>query len=346
MARRSSRFACEENLMFSPLSHLVSSSRRPGPLVVALFVLATVCPSAVSAGDGDAVAIVNGQPISRETLIDTLIDAHGVEVLQQLIILQVAKQETKQRGLRVTPADVDAEFELALSRVAQDAGMTGEYATPKNKRDALQEVLKERGFSMAEFMVGMERNAHLRKIVEKDLRITEETLREEFARTYGEKVRARHIQIAQRDTHGLNEAMELLHRGADFADVARRLSKNPETAARGGEMDPFTFNDPDIPAALREAAFSLKEGSTSSPVLVGQFFHILKVESRIPPDNARFEDKRAEIEQSVRERAIPQAMAKLAVELFKEAEIRVLDSKLRSKYQEFLDEGALRTVTP
>jgi len=332
--------------MFSKSGHLASSGSRRRTLVAVFFTLATIGPAGVCADDGDAVAIVNGHPISRGELIDVLMDARGVEVLQQLIILQVAKQETRRHGIRVTPADVDAEFQSALTRIAENAGMTGEYATEKNRREALQRVLDERGISMAEFMVGMGRNAHLRKIVEKDLRITEETLREEFARTYGEKVHVRHIQVPQNDTRGLNQALDLLARGADFADVARRVSKNPETAARGGEMKPFTFDDPEIPAALREIAFSLKPGEVSSPVLAGQYFHILKLICRIPPDNARFEDERDKVAQSVRQRAIPQAMAKLAVGLFKEAKIKVLDSKLRPKYQEFLDEGALDTVQP
>jgi foldase protein PrsA len=279
-------------------------------------------------------------------LIEVLLDAHGVEVLQQLIILRVAKQETRQRGLRVTKGDVDAEFQSALDRIAANAGMSEEDATQRNKREALQQVLDERGVSMAEFMIGMERNAHLRKLVEKDLRITEETLREEFARRYGARVVVRHIQIDQRDSRGLNQALELLARGADFADVARQLSKNTETAARGGEMAPFTFDDPDIPAALREAAFSLKEGGVSNPVLAGQFFHILKLERRIAADQARFEDKRAELEQGIRERAIPQAMATLATELFKEAKVVVLDSTLRPKYQEFLEQGRAGPAQP
>ena len=329
--------------MVTCLSHLTTGRGRLG---IFLGALALASMPAVRADDGDAVALVNGHPIAREELIDVLLDAHGVEVLQQLIILRVAKQETRERALRVTKADVDAEFQSSLDRIAANAGMSREEATQQNKREALRQVLDERGISMAEFIIGMERNAHLRKLVEKDLRITEETLREEFARRYGARVVVRHIQIDQRDGRGLNEALELLARGSDFADVARQLSKNPETAARGGEMEPFTFDDPEIPAALREGGFSLKEGGVSNPVLVGQFFHILKLERRIPADQAHFKEKRAELEQGIRERAIPQAMAKLATELFKEARVAVLDSKLRPKYQEFLEQGSAGPPQP
>ena len=332
--------------MFSRFIHPLCRAGRRCVWLAVLVALTTFFPSVAYASDGTAVAIVNGRAISREKLVNTLIDAHGAEVLQQLVILEAAKHETGQRGIRVTRADVDAEFEMALDRIAESAGMTGEYATDKNKRDALQQVLHERRISMAEFMIGMERNAHLRKIAEKGVQITEETLREEFARTYGEKVLVRHIQIPRNDTRGLNQAIDLLERGADFADVARRVSKNAETAARGGEMEPFTFDDPDIPEALREMAFSLKPGAVSSPVLTGQFFHILKLEHRIPPVDARFEDERAKVGRRLQERVLPDLMGKLAVRLHQEAKIRVLDGRLRAKYQEFLNRGALETVAP
>lgn len=333
--------------MYRRLGPWVALGARRGTVLALCFVLATVAGSTARAeNDDEAVALVNGHPISRKEMVDILIEGHGVGILQQLIMVRVAKDETKRRGIRVTKADVDAEFERALTEIAENAGMSGEYATDKNKREALQQVLDERGVSLAEVMLGMERNAHLRKLVEKDLRINQETLREEFARTHGEKVQVSHIQIEQRDTRGLNEVVDLLNRGADFADVARRLSKNSETAPRGGEMEPFTFGDPDIPPALREAAFSLKEGGVSNPVLAGQYFHILKLHRRIPASGVRLEDVRDEVEQSVRKRAIPRAMEHLAVELFIKAKVNVLDSKLRTKYQEYLDTGASSTPQP
>ncbi len=329
--------------MVTRRERLTKCRTRPGLFLGVLVALGAV---SAPADEGDVVATVNGHPIARAELINVLFDARGVEVLQQLIILRVAKQETHQRGLRVTKVDVDAEFQSSLDHIAADAGMSPEEATDSNKRQMLQQVLDERRISMAEFMIGMERNAHLRKLVDTDLRITEETLREQFERRFGARVVVRHIQIAQRDNRGLNQSLELLGRGSDFADVARQLSKNSETAARGGEMEPFTFDDPKIPAALREGAFSLKEGGVSNPILAGQFFHILKLIRRIPADRARFEDRREQIEENIRERAIPQAMTKLATELFKAAKVAVQDDRLRPKYQAFLDQASAASTQP
>lgn len=316
------------------------------PMLAALLVIASAGATPARAEDGDAVALVNGHPIAREDLVKLLMESHGVDMLQQLIILQVTKQEARQRGLQVTSHDVDVEFQTSLDRIAEQSGMQPDEATDQLKRGALQQVLDERGISLAEFMIGMERNAYLRKIVEKDIQITEETLREQFARMYGERVVILHIQVPQNDSRTLNHAMELLARGSDFAEVARQLSVNTETAVRGGEMDPFTFDEANIPPAIRDTAFALKEGGVSSPVLAGQFFHILKLVRRIPADRARYEDKRDEVAKSVREKAVPQAMAKMAMDLFQQAKIKVLDEDLRAKYQQFLDRGGKEKTQP
>ncbi len=312
---------------------------RPNPFVAATVTLtATLLAGSVYA-DGDAFVIVNGRPITREQVVDTLMEAHGLSITQQLIVLELAKQETKRRGLEVTPADTDTEFQRSLDQMLP-ATNSGDAVSKEDKLQALKLVLEQKNISMTEFMIGMERNAHLRKAVRQGLRINETTLREEFARTHGEKVVVRHIQTSLSDAAKLNQALDLLSQGEDFAEVARQLSQNPETAARGGEMAPFTFGDEQIPPALREAAFSLQPGEVSAPIRVERRFHILKLERRIPPQNARFEDVRDEVEGRLLERVVPRQMGQLAQELFRKAKIRILDPKIRKEYEEMLKRNA------
>ncbi len=325
--------------------HARSSRSLPRHVVrwsLAMVALLPPAASRASAGDGDAVATVNGDSISRADLVNVLLEARGLEIMQQLIVLQLARQESRRLGLSVTDAEIQAEYRDALDSIAQNAGLSGDDATDSNKRAALETVLKEKHVSMAEFMIGMERNAHLRKVAERSFKVDEPTLREEFARTHGERVVVRHIQIAAHDRAALAEVQRQLAAGADFASVASRFSQNPETAARGGLMEPFTFTDPydppRIPAAMRELAFSLKADEVSNPLRLEQMIHILKLDHRIPPENARFEDVRGEVERKLRERVLPQQMEKLAIDLFQKANVRVLDASLRQKYEEFTRE--------
>ena len=314
--------------------------RAHGRAVVACLLMSFAIGGACLADDGEAIALVNGHPISRVDFIDVLIEAHGVEALQQMIVLRLSKEEAHRLGLKVTHRDKQREYQEALDRIASEAGMDPATATEPNKRAALDRVLRDRQISHAEFLIGMERNAYLRKIAEREMVFTDQLLREEFARTYGERVVVRHVQIKLGDNVTLNRAQNMLNRGEDFTTVAQTLSANRQTAERGGQMDPFSFDDEELPAALREAAFSLKPGEISSPVLTGQFTHILKLEHRIPPENVEFEDVREQVERKMRERALPKAMNDLAVGLFEKAQIRVLHSALRKNYEKFLNEGA------
>lgn len=293
-------------------------------------------PALAQRSDGAAAVIVNGAPIDRSRIVNLAMEARGLEAMQQLIMLELVRAESQKRGANVTQADVDREFRDALARIARESGAE---MSEEHQQQALDTMLEEKGISRAEFMISMERNAHLRKMVNAALQIDEPTLREEFARTRGEKVRVRHIQIPANELRTLDEALEAL-KTEDFAAVARRLSRNAETREKGGELPPFTFDDAQLPAALREAAFALRPGQVSPPVRTENFFHILKLEERIPAAGVRFEDVRADVERSLRERVVPGEMNKLASELFRKADIRVIDGRLREKYAAFLSRTA------
>lgn len=308
--------------------------------VVALVCLVWLTP-VVIAGDGDAVAIVNGQPISKRKLVDVLMESHGLEILQQLIVLELAKAETQRQSIRVSAVDVDREFQQALERIAPEVDAEGKTLTPAEKQETLELVLEQKGISLPEFMIGMERNTHLRKLVERELRVTDDTLREEYARRYGEKVQVRHVQVD--NVSALHEALRLVQEDVDFGEIARRVSQNADTARNGGLLEPFTFQDRELSPVLREAAFSLAPGEVSKPIKVGPWFHILKLERRIPPTEARFEDVRAEVEREMRARVVPQKMNERLAELFRKAEIRVLDSDLREQYEELLKKNTIGT---
>ena len=294
--------------------------------------------------DGDALVIVNGQPISKKHMVDLLMEARGLEMMQQLIVLELAKGESRRLKLRVTNDDVQREYDRALAKIAPPADAQGLPLTDDEKQKSLEALLQQRGVTLTEFKIGMERNAHLRKVVEQGFQVDEATLREEFARIYGEKVEVRHIQVG--DVNGLHEALNRLEKGEDFGDIARAVSQNAETAPRGGMLAPFAFNEEVVAPVLREAAFSMKPGEVSKPVHVGRWWHILKLERRLPAPDVRFEDVRAQVEQSLRDHAVPAQMNRLVMELFQKADVKVLDTGLKKKYEKLLKENlALEPVT-
>jgi parvulin-like peptidyl-prolyl isomerase len=306
----------------------------PALAVGALLLVVGVGVPEACGQDGDAIVIVNGRPITRKQMVDLLMEARGLEVMQQLIVLELAKEETRRLKIRVTDEDVQREFDRALTKIAPPVDAFGRTLTSEDKQKSLEMLLQQKGITLTEFKIGMERNAHLRKVVEQSFRVDDATLREEFARLYGEKVEVRHIQVG--DVNGLHEALNRLEKGEDFVAVVHAVSQNPDTAPSGGMLAPFAFNEEVVAPVLREAAFSMKPGEVSKPIRVGTWWHILKLERRIPAPDVKFEDVRPQVEQSLREHAIPQQMNRLVMELFQKADVKVLDSELKRKYQKLL----------
>jgi peptidyl-prolyl cis-trans isomerase C len=124
--------------------------------------------------------------------------------------------------------------------------------------------------------------------------------------TSEQEVHARHILVATEDEAKAIE--EELKKGADFADLAKKKSKDPG-ASDGGDLGFFT-KDQMVPE-FSAVAFSLEPGKISDPVKSQFGWHIIKVEekrNRKPPD---FDQVKGQIETYVTRKAQADYVAKL-----------------------------------
>jgi foldase protein PrsA len=255
-----------------------------------------------------------------------------VGILEQLIGLEAATRAATERGVIITQADLDREHERALRDMSDSlSAITADRSDREAAERLLDEVLAERGMSRDEFDIITRRNAYLRKLVESEQNITEAQLRGEYDRVYGAQVRVRHVQLAT-----LGEAARVKERlaaGEAFADLATRYSANTTTAQRGGLLDPFSMEDERVPSALRQAAFALEPGGVSSAVRVGDWYHVLLLEERLPAQAVDFTTVRDELEDSLRDRLAQPAMFALFEKLFGEATIEIYDAGLARAFR-------------
>lgn len=288
-------------------------------------------PTGVGEGD-DVIAYVNGEPISRDRVVDLLIAGHGVGILEQIVVLERAKRMAAESNIYVGPADVAREYDLRLQ------ALLGQLAPADDSADfdreaaerILESVLARRNVSMAEYRLGVSRNAHLRAIVEANTQFTDAQLEEEFRRMFGRRADVRHIQVA-----GMADAERVLRRlqaGEDFSVLATRYSANLSTAPDGGRLRTFSDQDPDVPPAVRDAAFRLAPGETSNPIRVDEWYHVIRVDAHYPPSDANWQDARIQLTASLRRRLTDPAMQTLYRALFEQADIRISDPVLEREF--------------
>jgi peptidyl-prolyl cis-trans isomerase C len=121
-----------------------------------------------------------------------------------------------------------------------------------------------------------------------------------------QEVHARHILVETEDD--AKAIAGELKKGADFAELAKKKSKDPG-ASDGGDLGFFT-KDQMVPE-FSTVAFALEPGKISDPVKSQFGWHIIKVEEKRARKAPEFEQVKAQIETYVTRKAQADYVAKL-----------------------------------
>jgi peptidyl-prolyl cis-trans isomerase C len=148
--------------------------------------------------------------------------------------------------------------------------------------------------------------------------VTEEAILARYNRTFAklpatEEVRARHILVTTEAE--ARKVLEDLRNGADFATVARVISKDPD-GSRGGDLG--FFRREQVWPNFADAAFSLQPGQVAPKPVRNEFgWHVIKVEEKrlvAPPSYSDIHDQlREELLAAAVQQAVERARAQLSI---------------------------------
>ncbi|HWM49644.1 MAG TPA: peptidylprolyl isomerase [Xanthobacteraceae bacterium] len=122
-----------------------------------------------------------------------------------------------------------------------------------------------------------------------------------------EEVRARHILVEKED-----EAKKIAadaKKGADFAELAKKNSKEPGAEQSGGDLGYFTKEQ--MVPEFAEAAFKLDKGKISDPVKTQFGWHVIKVEDKRKKPAPTYDQVKSQLESFVARKAQTELVTKL-----------------------------------
>jgi peptidyl-prolyl cis-trans isomerase C len=237
-------------------------------IAAAAAALALCIPLAAQAQN---VAVVNGKAVPKAR-VDALLkqavkpgqpvppelEARARDVTVQQEILS---QEAERRGLAATP-DFKQQMELVRSRVLVDA---------------------------------------LRADFEKKNPVTEAEMKAEYDKVKGEagtgmEYHARHILVEKEDD--AKALIAQIKGGAKFEDLAKKSSKDPGSAANGGDLD--WANPGSFVPEFSQAMTGLKKGEMTQTPVKSQFgYHIIKLEDTRQAQFPAYEEVKPQLEQRI-----------------------------------------------
>lgn len=285
----------------------------------------------IPANPTDAIAIVNGEAITRQQLADECVARRGQEILDTLIARRMIDQALRKKHLEVTAAEIDAEIDNVAANVAH----VGREAW-------LRTLDKERGISPVQYARDIIYPAlALRKLATGRFTVTQEDMRNSFEAQYGDKIRVRIIMV---DKLLKAQAIweELRKNPGGFEKMAQEQSQDVGSRSLGGLLaEPISRHA--HPRNVSQAAFDQlvdgdpkdkdpshkpRDGSISGPIQVAEATWVLiKREGLVPAQNV--DPKNDAIKKNVYtmiyEVKLKEAMSEVFEELMRQAAV---DNKL------------------
>jgi peptidyl-prolyl cis-trans isomerase SurA len=292
-------------------------------------------------------ALVNDEPITtydvekeREVLAkgldsNTSLDDAGKAQLRQvalnsLINKKLIEQKIRELDIKVT----DEEVRQAIEDVKKTNNITQEN---------LKEALEARGITFDEYKAQIKEQLERLRVISVEVRskiqISEKEMREYYAANpekfqVDEAFHARQIffpipptateEERKRITASAEKVLAELKGGADFAELAKKYSKDP-SAAEGGDLG-FLKKGELLPE-FDEALVNLKPGQVSGLIRTLAGIHIVKLEELRQGKGRSFEAAKPEVEDLLYKKRSEERFNQWIDELRKNAAVEIKEPK-------------------
>lgn len=306
-----------------------------GALAVVLVLALTGC------GGGQSAAKVNGTSIPVSELNQQIAQlqkqyptmfqgADGAarllqfkqRLLDTLVNQTLVEQAAKDRGITVSDADVQKQIDQLKAGFKDQA--------------AFDAALKSAGMDPATLQSQIRQQLVTQKLMaalSASINITPAQIAAYYNKNKSQfytasQKRASHILFNANDKATAEKVLKQVLAGADFAQLAKQYSKDPASAAKGGDLGwPTSPYVPEFQAALDK----LSKGQTTTTLVKSQFgYHIIRVTDVRPASQKTLAQATPQIKQILTQQQQSAAYNQLITELRKKAKIQIFVQDLKA----------------
>jgi parvulin-like peptidyl-prolyl isomerase len=245
-----------------------------------------------------------------------------------LIIESLLDEQVKAKGVTVSDEEVNNE----IAKQLKEQNVTEED---------LKKILTNYGISFEQYKKQIKQGLGYQKLIESQMGSVDvndaavEAYYKEHADEFKtpEQVRASHILISTRSTDPnadpnkvkaeakakAQDILDQIKKGGDFAELAKKNSADPGSAAKGGDLGFFSKGQ--MVKEFEETAFSLKPGEVSGLVETTYGYHIIKATDHKDANTTPMEQAKPQIKEMLTNQQKQQFAEKFVSKLKADAKI-------------------------
>ncbi len=247
------------------------------------------------------LAVVNGQPVTRQQLATESLRRFGEEVLESVVNKQLVFNECQRLNIRITEKDVNDE----IVKEAAKFGMSSERY--------IKLITTQRNISLDRYKNDVVwSKLALKRLAAQSLEVKPEEINQRMEFEFGSKVQVREIAVDSIELAQQIQA-QATQNPASFERLAIENSLNPNSASIGGILPPIRRHSGMKP--FEDVAFSLQPGEISKVFQIEDKFLVLKCE-RIFPAVELPNDQLAEAHERIIDEITNAKLATAATQLF------------------------------
>ena len=209
----------------------------------------------------------------RREILDAMIDEQVLVLKAQQDSIQIDPSEVEemlgQQFLMAKSSMDDGEFAQMLERV----GLSERQLKARYRKEIRHRLLSRQLRAFVSYRVHV---SH--RDVEEFLVAHQDTLPSQISLSHILIQVLPSDEVLQEKRARVEEIQALLDAGGDFAAIARTHSEDPGSASLGGDLG--CFSPGTLVPEFEEAAFALKPGQTSEPVLSPYGYHLIQVREK------------------------------------------------------------------
>ncbi|MDE3840555.1 peptidylprolyl isomerase [Bacillus methanolicus] len=232
-------------------------------------------------GNGETVATVGNDSISRQEWINELETRYGKDTLRDLVDQKVVEQMAEKYHIKVSEQDVNRELIMMKS-------LYGSYGQQQGNEEKWKQQIK---YSLL-----------LEELLTRDAVIEEEELKSYYKQNKNlfDIPDSYHVsQIVTKSKKDAEQTMRELEQGSNFQALAMERSIDEFTANQGGDLGFVSEEDDRIPASVFNKIKVLEPGKWSEPIETKNGYTIIFLHEKVPGKKYSYKEVKDQIRRQI-----------------------------------------------